>query len=113
MIGTKEATKIPFLDEQLLEDLRGSNIPLKMDVFRFFFFLHFVNGLPLKDASQQVVSKTKEFWEQGGIKTKYDGCSEDDIIKMWKVYKVTEILKMIVAVTLYYFFTFGHIDRWA
>ena len=28
----------------------------------FSFFL--VNGLPLKDASQQVVSKTKEFWEQ-------------------------------------------------
>ena len=37
----------------------------------------------------------------------------DDIIKMWKVYKVTEILKMIVAVSLYYFFTFGQIDRWA
>ena len=64
MIGTKEATKIPFLDEQPLKDLRGSKIPLKMDVFRFFFFLHLVNGLPLKDASQQVVSKTKEFWEQ-------------------------------------------------
>ena len=50
-MGIKEATKIPFLDEQPLEDLRGSKIPLKMDVFHFFFFLHLVNGLPLKDAS--------------------------------------------------------------
>ena len=30
----------------------------------FSFFFHLANGLPLKDASQQVVSKTKEFWEQ-------------------------------------------------
>ena len=53
-MGTKEATKIPFLDEQPLEDLRGSKLLLKMDVFLFFFFLHHANGLPLKDASQQV-----------------------------------------------------------
>ena len=79
LIGTKEATKIPFLDEQPLEDLRGSKLLLKMDVFHFFFFLYHVNGLPLKDTSRQVVLKTKEFWEQGGIKTKYDGCSKDDV----------------------------------
>ena len=44
-MGTKEATKIPFLDEQPLEDIKGSKLPLLYFTKKKYFFRVFLPPL--------------------------------------------------------------------
>ena len=88
VMDTKSSTEIPFIKVQPLADILGSRLPLKMDIFRFFFYLHQVLGLTLKDAGDQAVAKAKGFWEKAGIKTKSDRCAYNDVMGMWKSFRV-------------------------
>ena len=85
---TRNICVIPFLNLEPLKEICGNKCPTKMDVFRFFFFLHYVEGETLASATKTVVETSKEFWSAAGIVTKKDEYAVKDLIKINKEFRV-------------------------
>ena len=71
-----------------INELGGSRLPTKMDVFRLFIFLHNVTGLHIHLAKREAVNVACKFWSQAGVWTKKIDCGICDLTKIHDGYKV-------------------------
>ena len=99
-MDTRNITVIPFINVQPLKEMPTSKCPTKMDIFRFFFFLHCVRGESLGEAAKTAVKASKEIWTSAGITTKKEEHAIKDLRKIYQEYQVLIEVKQICFVLL-------------
>ena len=69
-VETRASSLIPLLEEPFLEKLGGSRLPLCIEVFSHFFFLHKTAKMPMETAKRSAVKAATSFWELVSITPK-------------------------------------------
>ena len=85
---TRKSWEIPILNVSTLNELAGSRLPKKIDVFRHYLHLHKVHHLKVKDAKRAAVKAVCTFWEKCSIKTKKIDCGISEITKICAKFEV-------------------------
>ena len=87
-MDTQKSWEIPLLNIPTINELAGSRLPTKMEVFRFFMFLQNIASLQLYSAKREAVNVACKFWSQVGLQTKKIDCGIRDLTKIHEEYKV-------------------------
>ena len=62
-VETRTSSLIPLIDEPYVKELTGSRLPLCVEVFCHFFYLHMSQKMGLKEAKRVTVKAVTNFWE--------------------------------------------------
>ena len=87
-MDTRKSWEIPLLNIPTLNELSGSRLPTKMEVFRFFMYLHNISSLSVPEAKKQAVESASKYWHQVGLQTKKTEHGIKDLTKIHNSYKV-------------------------
>ena len=85
-MDTRKSWEIPLLNIPTLNELSGSRLPTKMEVFRFFMYLHNITSVP--EVKKQAVESASKYWHQVGLQTKKTEHGVKDLTKIHDSYKV-------------------------
>ena len=87
-MDTRKSLEIPLLNIPTLDELSASRLPTKMEVFRFFMFLHNITSLSVPEAKKKAVESASKYWHQVGLQTKKTEHGVKDLTKIHDNYKV-------------------------
>ena len=87
-MDTRKSNLIPHLEEQPLEEILGSKCPKNREVFRYFYFLRYVQNKPVREAMKIAVRAAWVFWLKGGLKIKSEGNAIKDLDGLFQSFKV-------------------------
>ena len=85
---SREASKIPFINDLPLERLLGAKLPISRDVFRLFWHHHKKIGQTCSVAIRETAKAVSEFWKDAGIVPKKIDCIVKNVQKLVDSYKV-------------------------
>ena len=78
MMETRADVQIPLLELPPLNDLSGSRLPTRVDVFRHFWHLRKVQGQTIAQAENSAAKAVMECWKSVGLvpKTRINICKD-------------------------------------